>query len=252
MKFIDRRSQRRCGMATVSSSEIPFQRTRGGSVGAFASDDGRNRLRQEFDIKLEAPVTDVIDVHLALNGKGEVGAAADLPDAGQAWSGVEAPARGQIVFGDLPGKSRARTDERHISAKDAPELGQFVEAEAAQNRTDAGDSRISLHLEGDRVAVLVEGTDGGNPLLGIDDHGAKLGEAEDPAMFADTLLPEEDRAVIVEFDQERDQGEDRRDAEQSCTGDQDIDGSLQGRSEPSANSPEELEEIGIKREAPES
>jgi hypothetical protein len=58
--------------------------------------------------------------------------------------------------------------------------------------------------------------------------------------------------VIVEFDQERDQGEDRRDAEQSCTGDQDIDGSLQGRSEPSANSPEELEEIGIKREAPES
>ena len=50
---------------------------------------------------------------------------------------------------------RTRADDRHLAPEDVVELGQFVQAELAEEAADTGDARIVFDLE-DRAAGLIE------------------------------------------------------------------------------------------------
>ena len=101
-----------------------------------------------------------------------------------------------LVAGDLARQRRARADQAHVAAQHVEQLGQLVDGVAAQPPARLGDPRVVLHLE---QAGLVAGlgVQLGEPLLGVDDHGAELEAAELLAVAADPGLPEEDRAAVV-------------------------------------------------------
>ena len=69
---------------------------------------------------------DIFQVELDLFVEGYVGAAADLPDAGQAGRDAESAAVGQRVLRDLRDPGWARTDQRHVAFEHAQQLGQFI------------------------------------------------------------------------------------------------------------------------------
>ena len=103
-------------------------------------------------------------VQLCLFGDLQLIAAVDLGPAGQAGAHIVGPVfvalRQQIVL--VPQRG-TRTDDRHIPHKDAPQLGQLVQAGLAQEMPHAGDILI-------RVMEQVRGHVVGR----VDAHGAEL------------------------------------------------------------------------------
>src|SRR5690606_3090477 len=107
--------------------------------------DGRaDGLEQDLEVHPQAHVLDVEEVVLQLLPDVlEVGVVAPLPlrEAGDA--GLDAVAAaverdGLDVLLDEVGPLGAGPDEAHVAAEDVPELGDLVEAEAAQEAADGG------------------------------------------------------------------------------------------------------------------
>lgn len=69
---------------------------------------------------------DVVDVFFGVEVHRFVGAAVDLPPAGDALGNGEAGELPRFVFFDEPGEFRPWADEAHFSFDDVEELGKFV------------------------------------------------------------------------------------------------------------------------------
>src|SRR5204862_2263213 len=74
---------------------------------------------------------------------------------------------------------------------DVDQLGQFIEAEFAQDTPDGSNARIVAELE-DGAAHFVQAIDFVFALLGVCCHGSKLEHGEGPAIEAAALLAEKD------------------------------------------------------------
>ena len=96
--------------------------------------------------------------------------------------------------------------------EDVPELRQLVERVLAQDGSDARDARVVLHLEQQARALVVLLRARRARLSAVVRHRAELQDAELAAVATDAGLAEEDRAAVVELDQ---QGDERRRRERS-------------------------------------
>ena len=116
---------------------------------------------------------------------------------------------------------RPGPDQAHVTAHDVPQLGQLVEAPAAQPPPDPGMARVAVGLVGD-AAVLVDRL---VPAAPVRAHRAELEDRERRAVLADTGLAEDERPTDADPDREADGGHHReRDDEQRRTHDAVEDG----------------------------
>lgn len=171
--------------------------------------DSRQCLKKNIYIQPKRPVLNIFQVEFQPFFKGQIAAAGDLPDAGDARLDTEpftldaAIEQVDIALGHRPG-----ADQAHLAAEDVDQLRQLIDTGFTEESARSGDSRVVFDLE-DRPFRLVEMFDFGKSGLGIDMHRAELEHREDVFAQADPLLDEKDRAGGVEFDRQGDEEKER-------------------------------------------
>ncbi len=191
----------------------------GDSVGLGGA-EAEKGLDEDLDVEAEAPVALVAEVGVDATGHGlEVAGftapALHLGEAGDAGlEGVALHVAGDeaavlLVVVDGVG---ARTDEAHLTAEDVEELGQFIEAPAAQDATEGCDAGIIAG--GLAQAGLVTGLEYA--------HGAELEDAKAAAIEAVAILGEEDGPRAGEGHSCGDHGQDGSDEQNAETGEQQV------------------------------
>src|SRR3954453_21247831 len=199
-------------------------------VGAPRAGDRDDRANQQLDVAPERPVRDVQVVQREHLLEGDVRAAMDLPEAGQARHqvGATAEAPGDALV--LVLRQRARADEAHVAAQDVHELRQFVQREAPQERADAGHPRVLRDLEAPRFAgPRVEGETDQLVLHGRSAvvHRPELEDLEPASRPTDAALAKQHGARAVELDRQRTQDEHRSEDEQQGAARRDVDQALE-------------------------
>ena len=123
-----------------------------------------NGAEEAFHIQPKAQMLHIPAVQLGLLRDLQFIAAMDLCPAGQARAHIVCMVLvalcQQII---LVPQSRPRADDRHITYKDIPQLGQLVQTGLAQEMTHAGD-----------ILVRVVQQMGGHIVGRVDAHGAEL------------------------------------------------------------------------------
>src|SRR4051794_9311646 len=147
------------------------------------------RPREDLEIDPRRAVLDVPDVELDAFVPRQPRTSVNLSPAGDAGLDVEASPLSRRVLLDLVRERGARADEAHVAADDIPELRDLVERQSPQRTTDPRDAWIAL-VHGVARSFT----------LGPDSHRAQLDELEVSAAQADSALPIEDRAPVVELD----------------------------------------------------
>ena len=100
-------------------------------------------------------------------------------------------------------QSRPRANDRHITYKDIPQLGQLVQTGLAQESAHPGD-----------ILLRVVEQMGGHVVGGVDAHGAEFQDVEIALMDAHPLLLEEHRPRRVQLDGKAEQKQQRRQHQQ--------------------------------------
>src|SRR4051812_30086378 len=115
-----------CGWAITAARAAPR------SVRAGASEDHADSAEQDHEVRQQVPVAGVAGVERDAGDVIDVVAAADLPQARDAWAAPEIGAERFAVARDLRRDNRSRTDQTHVASQDIDELRQLVEACAPQ------------------------------------------------------------------------------------------------------------------------
>ncbi len=150
----------------------------------------------------------------------------DLPQAGNSGLGFQQSAAmpGGIGFNFIRHR-RTRSDQRHFSAQHVDKLRQFVEAGAPQEIADLGDAGIVGKFEhslGNAVGRILCGL-ASNQLANVflvlagivvDVHGTEFEKGKRRSVFADALLPEQNRSARRQLDGGGNQEENRREQRQ--------------------------------------
>ncbi len=120
---------------------------------------------------------------------------------------------------------RTRTDQAHVAPDDVEQLGQFVQAGAAQEVAHRRDARVAGQLavpfpfhRGVRIAREQRG----QHRVRVPAHGSELQATEEPAVPADAVMAEEDRRAVRAPDQGRDGHQHRRQQHQQDAGEQPV------------------------------
>ena len=102
-------------------------------------------MEEDLQVHAEGQVSGVFPVIFGLYIDGQLVAAVDLRQAGQAWTNVVGMcfiARiDQVVLVIQRG---ARADDAHLPCQDVVDLGQFVQAGLAQERAAFGDLAVGI------------------------------------------------------------------------------------------------------------
>src|ERR687888_1786133 len=106
------------------------------SVRAAPCQDRGHRLNEDRDVHPERPVLEVVEVEPDEVIEAEVRAARDLPEARDAGEDVVPRPMPVLELGVIPEREGARPDQAHRAAKDVQELGNLVEREAPEQRSD--------------------------------------------------------------------------------------------------------------------
>src|SRR5664280_870456 len=154
-------------------------------------EEHQRRAGEDAQIEPERAVFDVPDVQLDPLVPGQGGAPIHLRPAGQPGLDLEPAQLPGGIAVDLIAKGRARSHDAHVASENVPELRQLVEREAAQRSPGARDARVAAV---DRVARAY--------LLGAHDHRAQLEQLEVAAVLANTPLPIQNRAAILQLDRQ--------------------------------------------------
>src|SRR3954451_16375387 len=115
-----------CACARESGTSTPWlsgststvgRSCRSASVGPGAADDGADGLPKDHEVEGQRPVLDVahVDAHRVVPG--EVGATADLPQAGEPGLDQEPAAHVVAVLLDLGLQRRPGADQGHLAAQ---------------------------------------------------------------------------------------------------------------------------------------
>src|SRR5712664_3844909 len=113
-----------------------------------ATDQGGKGEAQDLRIEQERPLADVLGVendHFFEVYR--VAAAADLPQTGDPGLGTEAAEVMALVGVEAGLDEGPRTDERHLSDQDVPQLRQLINRPAPQPPAHTRDARVVGHLE---------------------------------------------------------------------------------------------------------
>ena len=110
---------------------------------------------------------------------------------------------------------RARTDDRHLALEHVPDLRQLVERGAAKEGADASSSRVVAHRP-DRTGAR----------LCVDAHRAELQNHELAPVQPHAHLTIEDRAAILEPDQQCNDGQEGQQHDHRHGGDRQVHGAL--------------------------
>ena len=102
----------------------------------------------------------------------------------------------------------ARPDDAHLSPQDVEQLRCLVEAQAAQDAPNPGDSRVAAELE-NRLPKLVNGDQTREPLLCIGHHRAELVHAKRSPTPTSPHLRKNDRTGRLELDRQGDERKQR-------------------------------------------
>ena len=102
----------------------------------------------------ERPVVDVVEVEPDRLVPGQVGAAGDLPQAGDAGADQQ-PAPDVAEEVAVVGGQRTRADQRHLALEHVDQLGQLVERAGPQEPADREDPRVFLDLEEHAVGLVL-------------------------------------------------------------------------------------------------
>ena len=126
----------------------------------------------------------------------DVASTADLPNAGKARRYRKAHAVPRFVFRHFGWNWRARSNDGHFAFENIDELGQFVEAELAENMAERIDTRVVLHLEG-FAAGFVQSHEFFFAFFGIGVHAAEFVHGKQGAVFTYASLLEDYRPLRI-------------------------------------------------------
>ena len=123
-------------------------------VGPLAPQHAEGRPPEQFQVRLEALVANVPEVHPRPFLEADVAAAADLPEARQPRLDRQAAKLPGLEAGDLADVQGTRTDERHLPEEHVEQLRRLIEARLPQDAAQPGDPWIAAILEdGPRALV---------------------------------------------------------------------------------------------------
>src|SRR3954471_4833261 len=104
-------------------------------------DDDSKRSSEQRNIQPRRPVADVVHVHFQAFREKCAVAAVDLPHAGQSGQCLENDSLLVAHFRNLAFKKWPWTNQTHLTLDHVPNLRKLVEAEFAQELSDARDAR---------------------------------------------------------------------------------------------------------------
>src|SRR5881628_714775 len=181
------------------------------SVGPVTPQDGRDRPEQDLGVHPQVPAGGVTELQLDALLVGDVGAPAYGPQARDARADAQ----------DLPGAlaeirhfvrdDRPRPDETHVAPEHIEDLRQLVDAELAEESTDASDPRVVPELSRPlpfAELLLVARDVVHERVFCVPDHRPELDERELDVVAPYPSLHEQDGAGRIKGDRERyEQGE---------------------------------------------
>ena len=115
--------------------------------GAAAREDGRDGLEQDREVQPDRPALEIQEVEPHEVVEVELGAAGDLPQAGDARQHEVALLVPVLELLEVALRQRPRPDERHLPAQHVDELRELVERVAPQHAPDARLARVLADLE---------------------------------------------------------------------------------------------------------
>ena len=118
---------------------------------------------------------------------------------------------------DEVGALGTRADQAHVTAQHVEQLRQFINAQAADDVPDTGDTLV-VGAGPTRCAIF----------LGIGAHAAELGDTKAAAVLAHAVLPVEHRAAAFELDAGGGQQHDRHRHQQQQGGTDNVEDPLDG------------------------
>src|SRR5260370_26869664 len=132
----------------------------------------------------------------------------DLRGGREAGTHLKPSTLPRLVFRHLRRNGWTRDDDAHLAAENVDELRELVNAELANEATDACYSRVARHLE-DRPGLLVVRHQLGLELLSVGNHRAKLEHVKLLPMLTNAQLPEKNRAARSQLDEHSDHDHER-------------------------------------------
>ncbi len=185
------------------------------------------RAPEDRQVLHDRPVVDVVEVEAHRVVPREVGAAGDLPEAGEARADVEATLHVDLVATHLGGQGGPGADEAHVAGDDVEQLRELVERQAADDRADPGDAGVVLGLEEHAPGILVEVADALEASLRVDHHAPELEALEELAVAADPRLAEDHGTAVLGLDEHRDGDHDRQREDEQDRGPDDVERALE-------------------------
>src|ERR1700727_1934088 len=110
---------------------------------------------------------------------------------------------------------RSGSDQRHIALDDIDELRNFIKTGLAQDSADWRNPGIALH----RLAYA-------RGVARIDAHRTELIDFEEPVPIAVSVLIEQHRPPGRDLDRDSDRYQERREEQQGCTRERNVEKSL--------------------------
>src|SRR4051794_30516938 len=184
----------------LASRAMRMTARKGGSDGVLLRrPQPGHRLGENRGVAAQRPARHVREVEPDALRIAHLGAAADLPVAGEARPHLEEVPGTVAVAGELLGGDRARAHEAQLAAENVDQLGQLVERGAPQELAEAGHAWIARELVGavelgpggwifhqpgeGRLGALAAVAASAADLLA---HGPELVDAEELAVLPDT------------------------------------------------------------------
>lgn len=185
----------KCGFSTLIGdfSAHSSGLTLGNSLGAFRRKQDLHRGKADAQIRYQAGMGDVHQIHLQLVVGPGIVLAVDLRVARKTGLGLQAQTELRHRLLVLRRDLRALRPGPHhgqVAPQDVHQLGQLIDARPADEASHRRDT----------VIVLAGGQAGHAVLLRVHPHAAKFMYPEHLAVPGQTILGVKDRAAVIEFD----------------------------------------------------
>src|SRR5437899_5272728 len=141
--------------------------------GALRRKHHPNRGHQDAYVEGQSPVLDIGEIEMHVEIERWTVARGDLPESGHPRFHVQASVVVKFVAANFVHRVRPRPHQAHLPAQHIPELRKFVEAVAADEPTETGDSGVIFELE-DGAFPLIAVAQSLLQLVGSSGHGAEL------------------------------------------------------------------------------
>src|SRR5207302_2259798 len=113
-----------------------------GSYGTHATDNSRNRTKNNGTIQKQILIPDVVKVILQIFVNRKCPCRTDLPQSRYPWFCRKSFALGRMIASYNERHLRPRTNQAHLTFKNIDKLRKLIEAQAPKYATDPGQTTI--------------------------------------------------------------------------------------------------------------